>query len=191
MNRFSDNLSMESTIYSIGHGNKSIEDFIKELDSFNIKYLIDIRSNPYSKWNPQFNQDSLKVEMGRNHIKYVFLGDKLGGLPDDRSCYDSNGKIVYDLIKDKDFFKDGLNRLITANSKAIKVAIMCSESKSEECHRSKLIGEELFKLDISIKHIISVNKFKSQKFVISELTNGFGLVDLFGNKTDFTSRKSY
>ena len=182
---------MKSTVYSIGHGNKTIEDFIRELESFDIRYLIDIRSKPFSKWNPQFNQVSLKMAIERNGIKYVFLGDKLGGLPDDRSCYDSNGKVVYDFMKDKDFFKEGLNRLITANKKAIKVAIMCSESKPEECHRSKLIGEELLKLDISINHIIAENKTKSQKAVISELTDGFGLVDLFGDKAEFTSRKSY
>lgn len=182
---------MRSTVYSIGHGNKTIEDFIKELESFDIRYLIDIRSKPFSKWNPQFNQTIFKMEIERNGIKYVFLGDKLGGLPDDRSCYDSNGKVVYDFMKDKDFFKEGLNRLITANEKAIKVAIMCSESKPEECHRTKLIGEELLKLDISINHIIAENKIKSQEAVIGELTDGFGLVDLFGNKTDFTSRKSY
>lgn len=182
---------MESTIYSIGHGNKGLDVFIKELESFNIKYLIDIRSKPYSKWNPQFSQVALKREVERNDIKYVFLGDKLGGLPDDRSCYDSEGKVVYDFIKNKDFFQEGLNRLITANNKAIKIAIMCSESKPEECHRSKLIGEELLKIDISINHIIAENKIKSQETVISELTDGFGLVDIFGNKTDFTSRKSY
>ena len=93
-----------STIYSIGHGNKSIKGFIKELKSFDIGFLIDIRSKPYSKWNPQFNQASLKIEIERNDIKYVFLGDKLGGLPDDRSCYDSEGKVIYDFIKNKDFF---------------------------------------------------------------------------------------
>ncbi|MDR3127131.1 MAG: DUF488 domain-containing protein [Tannerellaceae bacterium] len=182
---------MKSTIYSIGHGNKSIEEFIQELKSFDIGFLIDIRSNPYSKWYPQFNQIPLKKEIEKNDIKYVFLGDKLGGLPNDRSCYDINGKVVYDLVKNKDFFQEGLNRLITANSKTIKVAIMCSESKPEECHRSKLIGKELLKTNISVNHIISKNKVKPQEIVISELTDGFGVVDLFKNRIEFTSRKSY
>jgi uncharacterized protein (DUF488 family) len=181
---------MKSTVYSIGHGNKTIENFIKELKSFDIEYLIDIRSKPFSKWNPQFNQDSLKTSVEKKGIKYVFLGDKLGGFPSDKSCYDTNGKVVYDFVKDKDFFREGLNRLVTANNKAIKVAVMCSESKPEECHRSKLVGKELLKMDISIHHIIAENKTKSQETVIGELTDGFGLVDLFDNKTGFTSLKS-
>ena len=51
---------MQSTIYSIGHGNKTIEDFIVELKTYNIEFLIDVRTTPYSKWNPHFNQDDLK-----------------------------------------------------------------------------------------------------------------------------------
>lgn len=180
-----------TTIYSIGHGNKKIEDFIAELKSFKIQFLLDIRSKPYSKWNPQFNQAALDLELKNNGITYVFVGDTLGGLPEDRSCYDYDGKVVYDLIKEKDFFKQGLERLTTANEKKINLAIMCSESKPEECHRSKLIGQELLNKEISLKHIVSDKRVKSQETVMNELTKGKGTVDLFGNEMDFTSRKSY
>lgn len=181
----------ESTIYSIGHGNKKIENFIDELKSYNILFLLDIRSKPYSKWNPQFNQVQLIKELKKHGITYVYVGDALGGLPDDRSCYNFDGKVVYDLIKEKAFFKEGLKRLTTANSKKINLAIMCSESKPEECHRSKLIGQELLKKEVSLKHIISNTRLKSQQDVMNELTKGTGTVDLFGLEIDFTSRKAY
>jgi uncharacterized protein (DUF488 family) len=182
---------INSTIYSIGHGNKDIKDFIAELKSFDIQFLLDIRSKPYSKWNPQYNQAALESELKNNEITYVFVGDTLGGLPDDRTCYDIDGKVVYDLIKEKDFFKKGLERLTTANEKRIKLAIMCSESNPEECHRSKLIGQELLKKNISVNHVISKMKLKSQETVMNELTKGNGTVDLFGNVKEFTSRKTY
>lgn len=181
----------ETTLFSIGHGNKKIENFIEELKSFDIGYLLDVRSKPFSKWNPQFNQAALELELKNHGITYVFAGDTLGGLPPDRGCYDYNGKVVYDLIKEKDFFKQGLDRLITAHEKRIILAIMCSESKPEECHRSKLIGQELLKKDISLNHIVSNAKIKSQSMVMNELTKGKGTVDLFGNEMDFTSRKTY
>ncbi len=180
-----------TTIYSIGHGNKEIQSFISELKAYDIQFLLDIRSKPYSKWNPQFNQAQLENELDRHNIKYVFVGDTLGGLPSDRSCYDYNGKVVYDLIKEKDFFKEGLNRLITAHEKKVNLAIMCSETKPEECHRSKLIGQELLKENISVNHIVSNTRIKSQQTVMNELTKGKGTVDLFGNELDFTSRKEY
>ena len=185
-----------STLYSIGHGNKKIEDFISELKLHNISYLLDVRSKPYSKWNPQFNQEALKLELKNNGITYVFFGDTLGGLPKDRTCYDHNGKVVYNLIKDKQFFKDGLNRLITANNKKIPLAIMCSETKPEECHRSKLIGEELFKKDICINHIITESEQKSRKMSNNETLSHETLSqELYGIffKTPFelTSKKTY
>jgi uncharacterized protein (DUF488 family) len=179
----------KSTIYSIGHGNKKIEMFINELVSYDILYLVDVRSRPFSKWNPQFNQDALKIDLKNNGINYLFLGDKLGGLPKDKSCY-VNGKVDYNIIKEKDFFKESLERLVNANTKRIKIAIMCSEAKPEECHRTKLIGEELRRKNISTNHI-SNKLLKLQETVMLELTEGKGIIDLFGNEIAFTSRKSY
>lgn len=178
------------TVYSIGHGNKKIEDFIAELQSFGIQYLLDVRSKPFSKWNPQYNQNELKFKLEDFGIKYVFVGDQLGGLPEDRSCYNFDGKVVYDLIKEKEFFQDGISRIAKANDRKIKIALMCSETKPEECHRSKLIGQELLKNDISINHIVSAQKTKSQQQVMMELTKGLGVVNLFG-EIDLTSRKTY
>lgn len=177
-------------IYSIGHGNKKLEDFLNELNSFNVKYLIDIRTSPYSKYNPQYNRELLKNNLEVANITYVYMGDTLGGLPSDRSCYEE-GKVSYDIIKDKDFFKEGLSRLIKAYEKDINVAVMCSESKPEECHRSKLIGQELIKKNITIQHITEPDKSKDQLTVMNELTKGKGVIDLFGNEASFTSRKKY
>lgn len=184
-------MNADSTIYSIGHGRKTIEAFLNELKSFDIQYLLDIRSKPYSQWSPHFNQHTLEIEMKKHKIAYVFVGDSLGGLPSDSSCYDRDGKVVYDLIKEKEFFKEGLERLIIANEKKINLAIMCSESKPEECHRTKLIGQEMLKKGISINHIVSKGRLKSQQTVMSELTKGMGTKNLFGKETNFTSRKSY
>ncbi len=180
-----------STIYSIGHGNKQIDAFINELKSFDISYLLDIRSNPYSKWNPAFNKQPLETTLKEHNITYVFLGDKLGGLPSDRSCYDESGKVVYERIKEKDFFREGLKRLLRANEKQVRLAVMCSESKPEECHRSKLVGQELLKSGVSMNHIVSPKLAKSQETVMTELTKGLGTVDLFGNTKEFVSRKPH
>lgn len=181
----------DSTLYSIGHGNKKLDEFINELNAFDIKYLLDIRSKPFSKWNPHFNRARLDIELNNNGITYVFVGDTLGGLPDDRSCYDAEGKVVYDIIKEKDFFKRGIERLLTANEKKVNLAIMCSESKPDQCHRSKLIGKVLLDKKISLNHIVSNDKVKPQEVVMNEITKGKGMVDLFGEQAELTSRKSY
>ena len=181
---------MDSTLFSIGHGNKSIEEFIEELKSFDITYLVDVRTSPYSKWNPQYNQPALQNSLMNMGIRYVYMGDVLGGLPNDSSCY-TNGRIDYAKMADKETFKLGLERLIVANQKKIKLAIMCSESEPEMCHRSKLIGQELIKRDISLHHIVEVHRVISQIDVINILTKGNGIMNLFGEEEALMSRKIY
>lgn len=180
--------TLESTIYSIGHGNKTLEEFVRELKSQGIEYLFDVRSLPMSKFNPHFNGAVLDYELPKDNITYTFLGDYLGGLPKDKSCY-TDGKVDYKKIREKSFFKEGIQLLVDANKEKMKIALMCSESKPQECHRSKLIGQELLQYNISIKHIIR-ERLKEQDKVIAELTKGQGAVDLFG-ENDFTSRKTY
>ncbi|MFL5752608.1 MAG: DUF488 family protein [Bacteroidia bacterium] len=151
----------ETYIYSIGHGRKPIEVLIEELRSFEITYLADVRSIPYSRFNPQYNQHALKQELEKHGITYVYLGDLLGGRPKNEDCY-PDGKISYEIIVAKSFFKEGLKRLLTAQQKHIPVAVMCSETKPEECHRSRLIGKELLNLNLSVKHIIGIKELKQQ-----------------------------
>jgi len=178
-------------IYTIGHGTRKSEDFLALLKEFDIEYLIDVRSQPYSKFNPHFNQNELKLFLEKNAVRYVFMGDSIGGRPKDASCYDSEGKVSYDLLKTKHFFKQGIERLKTAYNKNIKVVIMCSESKPCECHRSKLIGNVLYNDNIALCHIDENGKVKDQTTVINELNKGLSGTDLFGNSVNATSRKSY
>jgi uncharacterized protein (DUF488 family) len=180
------------TVFSIGHGNKTIGEFVSELQGYGIEFLIDIRSKPYSKYSPHFSQQPLKAAVEREHIKYVYLGKELGGLPaHDSTCFTSDGKVDYDKLKEKDFFKEGLLRLEKAYSQGIRVCIMCSESDPKMCHRSKLIGVELLKKGIILQHIIDGTKVLTQQQVIFELTKGWGLVNVFGEEENLTSRKIY
>jgi hypothetical protein len=68
---------------------------------------------------------------------------------------------------------------------------MCSESEPEMCHRSKLIGQELIKRNISLQHIVDAHRVISQIDVINILTKGNGIVNLFGEEETLMSRKIY
>ena len=117
------------------------------------------------------------------------MGDSIGGLPSDTSCY-TDGHIDYAKVREKAFFQEGLARLLVAAEKGLKVAVMCSESEPEKCHRSKLIGQELIKHDISMNHIVGIGKSQSQETVMAILTKGLGTMTLFGEES-FMSRKTY
>ncbi|MCW8896600.1 MAG: DUF488 domain-containing protein [Flavobacteriales bacterium] len=175
-------------ILSIGYGNRSIEEFILILKRYQISSLIDVRSAPYSKYNSKFSQNDLKSYLNNSGITYDFMGDNLGGRPNDLACY-TEGKVDYETIRTKEFFKKGINNLLTKASKK-RVVIMCSEGKPHECHRSKLIGKELVNNDVSIIHIDHNSNLRSQNEVMLLATKGVNDTSLFGEE-QLKSRKKY
>lgn len=177
-------------IYSIGHGNRSWPDFLDILVSKNCKFLIDVRSFPVSKFNPSFNKDQLDEQCRISGVKYVFMGDALGGRPADRSLYDKEGHADYQLIEKSPQYTAGISRLEKAASIAENTFIMCSELNPCDCHRSKLIGKSLEELGISIRHIDKNGNETSQAQVINKIDHG--QADLFGDSAATTkSRGKY
>ena len=106
------------------------------------------------------------------------MGDTLGGRPEDPDCYDANGKPNYENLRNKVFFKSGIERLKKAYEQKLSVAIMCSESKPAECHRTKLIGEELVNQNIFIEHIDEKGEVKGHVQVMKQI-NGENANKLF------------
>ncbi|MDM8532753.1 DUF488 domain-containing protein [Anaerolineales bacterium HSG25] len=174
------------TIYTIGYGNRSINQFIALLKQYQILYVADIRTSAYSKYNPDFSQNMLKHALREHGVGYVFMGEQLGGRPKDNDCY-TNGKVDYSKVGQADFYKTGLKRINTALEKRLSVALMCSEQKPEMCHRSKLVGETLSKSNLAVWHIDENGLLKTQQDVILRLTKG--QLSMFDQS--FTSRKNY
>jgi uncharacterized protein (DUF488 family) len=177
-----------STVYSIGHSDKNLETLISELKAWEIKYVLDVRSTPYSKKYPHFNREILKMELKKHEIIYAYFGGNLGGLPSDRSCY-TDGRVDYQKVEQKVFFKEGIKRIKDANNQGLNIALMCSECDPKTCHRSKLIGQALMKENVEMNHIISSKRVKSQTEVINELTKG--RANIFEQTPMFYSRKIY
>src|SRR5438105_5879002 len=100
-------------IYSIGYGNRDIKEFVELLKKFNIEYLVDIRSKPFSQYHPEYNKGLIERTLSENNIKYAFLGVELGGRPEDETCY-TDGKVDYNLIEQKKFYLNGIERLKAA-----------------------------------------------------------------------------
>lgn len=190
---------MPSSIFSIGHGQKTTEEFILELRSFDIQYLIDVRSSPFSKWAPQYNKGTIEKLLKQSGVIYLYMGDVIGGRPLNEECFDDEGYFDYKKMAEMPQFQMGLKRLVIANEKRCRVAVMCSEADPSQCHRSKLIGRELyFRYNVYMSHIIAVNKIKSQAEIMAELDKGKGNWpdgDLFSQMCPsppyFKSRKPY
>jgi len=157
---------------SIGYGNRPWDDFVERLRRHNVRFLIDVRSQPKSR-QPEFNADALKVLLPQVGVRYVFMGHALGGKPDDPSCY-IDGKVDYARCEERPAFRTGIARLQTALAGGHRLALMCSELDPERCHRSKLIGQALEKEGVEITHIDRDGERVSQRDVIERLTRGQG-----------------
>jgi uncharacterized protein (DUF488 family) len=179
----------QTPIYTIGYGARDIDAFIAALKKFNIAYLIDVRSKPYSRYKPAFSKHALEGHLQQAGIRYVFMGDTLGGMPENLDCY-TEGKVDYDKVAQQSFYRQGIGRLRRAYEQPAPVVLMCSEGKPEQCHRSKLIGRTLTEAGIEVAHIDEHDTLITQDDVFLRVTKG--QPSLFGDEFyQFTSRKRY
>ena len=165
---------MPKQLFTVGHSNLSIEDFISLLIEYKVDAIADVRSHPYSGYLPHFNRDLLKFELLKAKIKYVFLGDELGARPKDLSYY-INGKAMYTKIANSNYFKVGIERILTGLD-TYSIALMCSEKDPLTCHRTILICKHL-RLKTKINHIIDRHTLESHSQLEDRLLDlhGFDL----------------
>jgi len=173
-------------IFTIGYGARSFSDVLGQIQPAGVEFVVDVRSAPFSRYQPEFSRPALDRLLRENGIKYVFMGDQLGGRPPDVDCY-TNGKVDYAKCEAKDFFQAGIRRLLDACSQGFHVCILCSESNPEQCHRSKLIARSLEARDVEVMHLLPDGSVRSTGEVIHKLTGG--QETLFGDH--FVSRRTY
>lgn len=145
------------SIFTIGHSTRSIEEFTELLRIYNIKEIVDVRSIPRSRYNPQFNEDTLEQSLKQNNIKYMHL-KKLGGLRHSKKdstnlgWHNTSFRGFADYMATPEF-SEGLEAL-TKIASARETAIMCAEAVPWRCHRS-LIADALIKKGWLVQDIMS------------------------------------
>ncbi len=154
-------------LLTIGHSNLSIEDFIALLQQHQITAVADVRSRPYSRYLPHFNQEPLKSVLLNTGIKYVFLGRELGARTEDLNCY-IGGKALYEKIAATAAFAEGIQRIIQGAQK-YKIALMCAEKDPISCHRTILVGKQLRQLNIEIEHILNDGSLETHQHLEARL----------------------
>jgi uncharacterized protein (DUF488 family) len=139
-------------LYTIGHSNHPLDTFLGLLDAHAIQVLVDVRSQPYSKYTPHFASRQLKAAVTAHEILYLYLGKELGGRPNGAAFYDADGYVRYDLVAASPLFLEGIARLEQGIGK-YRVAAMCAEEDPAGCHRRLLIGRVLAAGGTTVLHI--------------------------------------
>jgi len=141
------------SLYSIGHSNVEIDGFLGLLLRHRIDTLVDARSQPFSRYSPQFNQEALRKSLAGAGIAYEYMGRELGGRPSGAEFYYGEGNVDYDRLATAPFYVSAIERLIELGA-AQSVAFMCSEADYRNCHRYKLITRTLVHRQIPVHHIV-------------------------------------
>ncbi|MEI6046318.1 MAG: DUF488 domain-containing protein [Chloroflexota bacterium] len=162
------------TVFTIGHSNHSLERFFELLETQRIEVLVDVRSQPYSKYTTHFNKADLKAAVVAQGLKYLFLGRELGGRPDPNSAglyNETDGRVDYNQVAESPLFIEGLERLLKGLEK-FRVALMCSEEKPGICHRYLLLGRVLARQGVQVWHIRGDGSVQSQSQVSNQAEGG-------------------
>lgn len=142
----------KKVIYTVGHSNIQVSEFIGLIKVFKIEVVVDVRSKPYSKHAAQFNKNEIHQSLSANNISYLYLGNLVGGKPQEREFYDNEGYVKYDRLAASPSFQTGIARLMKGID-LYRIVLMCSEEDPTNCHRRLLIGRVLNEQGIEVLHI--------------------------------------
>ncbi len=138
--------------FTIGHSNHPIEKFLGLLRQHGVEVLVDARSQPFSRFSPQFSRKALERAVTEASIRYLFMGDLLGGRPEARECYAADGKVDYDRVEAQEFYQRGIARLLDGIAR-FRVCILCAEEDPSHCHRRLLVTRTLVRRGVEVQHI--------------------------------------
>ena len=175
---------MSETIYTIGHSNRTAEEFLALLVENELTAVADVRSQPYSRMNPQFNRESLAEFLGKHEIAYVFLGEELGARSRDPACY-VDGKVQYDALARTKLFEHGLDR-VEKGTLRYRLALMCAEKEPLACHRFILVARHLARRGFQLRHIIDPGVVEDHEASVARLLVELRMdsMHLFGTQDD-------
>lgn len=158
--------SVAREIFTIGHSNHPIEKFLGLLTQHSIRIVVDSRSYPYSKYVLHFDRELLSSSLESAGIRYVYMGNELGGRPPEAEYYDAEGRVLYFRVAASDRFKGGISRLL-GSGKEYRVAVLCSEEDPNSCHRRLLIARVLTENGVSVQHIRGTGSLQSEAELVS------------------------
>jgi uncharacterized protein (DUF488 family) len=158
-------LTTRDPIFTVGHSTRSIEEFVQLLQAGGVRLVVDIRTIPRSRTNPQYNMDALPDALRTFEIGYSRIAE-LGGFkknstdvaPQTNAYWENKSFHNYADYALSDAFRAGLNHLLEA-SEHTRTAIMCSEAVWWRCHR-RIVADYLMRAGREVYHLMGGHDVK-------------------------------
>lgn len=173
---------MAADVFTIGYSGRSFAEVLGLLRENTITAIADVRSQPFSKFHVEFNQDALKRELAAAGIAYVFLGVELGARTSDESCY-VEGKVQYERLAMTAPFRAGLERVEKGRA-THRIALLCAESDPLMCHRSILVSRHLTARGVSVRHILETGLVEEHEATMRRLMQALRIAEIYPSWTE-------
>ena len=174
------------TIFTIGHSNQKAAHFVELLEKYSIECVVDVRSKPYSRFH-HFNREPLEKRLAELDIDYLYLGDDLGGHPEDKELYE-NERVVYERVAALRGFRREI-RNVADKSGQVRLALMCSEENPEKCHRHPLLADALKKRGVKVVHLRRDGTSQDAESITEPVSSQMPLLELGGEDLSWNSPK--
>ncbi len=177
-----------NSVYTIGHSTHSAEAFLALLRQHGIEAVADVRSSPFSRFNPQFNREVMEQWLKSAGIQYVFLGREMGARSEDRSCY-LDGRVQYARLAQTPLFRSGIERVMQGAAR-YRIALMCAEKEPLECHRALLVAHALAGRGVPVLHIHTDGHLETHEASMERLLSKTGVPDgdFFESREELVAR---
>ncbi len=166
-------LDVKGAGFTIGCSNHDFETFVGLLAGHGVTCLADVRSTPWSRFRPAFNIHGRRRRLPERGIEYAFLGQELGGRPEDPGCYE-DGLVQYDRLARTETFRPGLV-LAEALAGRRRVALMCAEKEPLCRHRTLALAPALEERGTTVRHILADGSLESHEDAMTRLIEMRGL----------------
>ena len=168
-------------IYTIGHSNYTIERLIDMLRHYNINCVVDIRGTPYSKYNVQFDKETIRYTLSKAGFIYIYMAKELAAKRINKESYNEEGYSDFEkVIKEKEFL-EGIERLKNGCNKGYNIVLLGAMQEPIRCPRSILVGKALRKHGFNVKHILDDYSIASQEDIEQMLLDKY-----FSNREQMT-----
>jgi uncharacterized protein (DUF488 family) len=166
-------------VHTLGHSRHPIEHFIDLAKRHGVALIVDVRGQPFSRFNPHFNRERFRAALEAAGIAYEWRGEALSGRPKSPEFYGTDGEVLWDKLADWPALHEGIGevaRLARGNS----LALVCAEEDPLRCHRRFLLTPPLERLGIEVVHIRGDGRAESEAEVRAREKPARRQKDLFG-----------
>lgn len=159
-------------IYTIGYSPFKINEFIGILKKYRINALIDVRSNPNSKFYPDYNKMNLQKKLQINQIIYRNYKDEFGARQEERR-YFTNGYLDFSKYTKSKSFLEGIRKIEEGMKLNYTFALMCAEKDPSTCHRNIMVAKIFHDMGYVVKNILSDQSYELQEDIEKRLVEQY------------------